>query len=309
MEQIENLNQQINVVQTKEVVSNQSVEPSKLEKRFAGSSPNDEKKAAKRRGRGRRRIKIEYIPEKSRRQITFSKRKGGLMKKAYELSTLTGTQILVLITSESGHVYTFATKHFQPIVQDPKGKNLIRTLLSAETPEMATETEIESTNISKMNVRNKFDDFKTALDTKQEQRVENPQYYYPQHQNSQMIQYPQGYPSQYPPQPMYVQSIPVERRLFPQTKVEEQAEQEQEQEPKVRIPEQNSLNQPNTKIETITAPIAVITTDHHQNLNQEKPKEKENIIDNTNREPQHQLSVSSAPNDLNEPQNHQDHTK
>jgi hypothetical protein len=28
---------------------------------------------------------------------------------AYELTTLTGTQALVLIASETGHVYTFAT--------------------------------------------------------------------------------------------------------------------------------------------------------------------------------------------------------
>ena len=30
---------------------------------------------------GRRKINIEYIEDKSRRQITFSKRKAGLMKK------------------------------------------------------------------------------------------------------------------------------------------------------------------------------------------------------------------------------------
>jgi len=63
--------------------------------------------------------------------MQFSKRKAGLMKKAYELSTLTGTQILVLVTSETGHVYTFATKKFQPFITDPKGKNLIQQCLSA----------------------------------------------------------------------------------------------------------------------------------------------------------------------------------
>jgi hypothetical protein len=31
--------------------------------------------------RGKRRIKIEFIPDKTRRQITFSKRKSGLFKK------------------------------------------------------------------------------------------------------------------------------------------------------------------------------------------------------------------------------------
>ena len=62
---------------------------------------------------GRRKINIEYIDDKSRRHITFSKRKAGIMKKAYELSTLTGTQVLLLVASETGHVYTFATPKLQ----------------------------------------------------------------------------------------------------------------------------------------------------------------------------------------------------
>ena len=30
---------------------------------------------------------------------------------AYELSTLTGTQVMLLVASETGHVYTFATRY------------------------------------------------------------------------------------------------------------------------------------------------------------------------------------------------------
>jgi len=84
---------------------------------------------------GRRKINIEFIEDKSRRQITFSKRKAGLMKKAYELSTLTGTQALLLVASETGHVYTFATPKLQPFVTLPEGKNLIQSCLNApDTP-------------------------------------------------------------------------------------------------------------------------------------------------------------------------------
>merc|ERR1712137_397199 len=86
--------------------------------------------APKKRG-GRRKIKIEFIPDKSRRQITFSKRKAGLMGKAYELTTLTGTQALLLVASETGHVYTFATPKLQPFVTLPEGKSLIQSCLNA----------------------------------------------------------------------------------------------------------------------------------------------------------------------------------
>ncbi|KJE90106.1 MADS box protein [Capsaspora owczarzaki ATCC 30864] len=82
-------------------------------------------------GRGRRKINIEFIEDKSRRHITFSKRKAGIMKKAYELSTLTGTQVLLLVASETGHVYTFATPKLQPLITKPEGKNLIQTCLNA----------------------------------------------------------------------------------------------------------------------------------------------------------------------------------
>jgi pheromone receptor transcription factor len=81
---------------------------------------------------GRRKIDIEFIQDKSKRHITFSKRKGGIMKKAYELSTLTGTQIIVLVASETGHVYTFATPKLQPIITHPEGKALIQTCLNQQ---------------------------------------------------------------------------------------------------------------------------------------------------------------------------------
>ena len=51
------------------------------------------------------------------------------MKKAYELATLTGTQVLLLVASETGHVYTFATNAFQPIISKPDGKALIQQCL------------------------------------------------------------------------------------------------------------------------------------------------------------------------------------
>jgi len=93
------------------------------------ATPKSEKRA------GRRKIKIEYIDDKSRRHITFSKRKAGIMKKAYELSTLTGTQVLLLVVSETGLVYTFTTPKLQPLVTKPEGKNLIQACLNApDTP-------------------------------------------------------------------------------------------------------------------------------------------------------------------------------
>ncbi|GIX99925.1 serum response factor homolog [Caerostris darwini] len=81
--------------------------------------------------KGRVKIKMEFIDNKLRRYTTFSKRKTGIMKKAYELSTLTGTQVMLLVASETGHVYTFATRKLQPMITSEAGKALIQTCLNS----------------------------------------------------------------------------------------------------------------------------------------------------------------------------------
>uniref|UniRef100_A0A3B3TA56 Serum response factor n=1 Tax=Paramormyrops kingsleyae TaxID=1676925 RepID=A0A3B3TA56_9TELE len=81
--------------------------------------------------RGRVKIEMAFIDNKLRRYTTFSKRKTGIMKKAYELSTLTGTQVLLLVASETGHVYTFATRKLQPMITSETGKALIQTCLNS----------------------------------------------------------------------------------------------------------------------------------------------------------------------------------
>ncbi|XP_059172565.1 serum response factor-like isoform X2 [Physella acuta] len=88
--------------------------------------------------KGRVKIKMEFIENKLRRYTTFSKRKTGIMKKAYELSTLTGTQVMLLVASETGHVYTFATRKLQPMITSESGKALIQTCLNSPDPPPGT---------------------------------------------------------------------------------------------------------------------------------------------------------------------------
>ena len=64
--------------------------------------------------------------------------------KAYELSTLTGTQVMLLVASETGHVYTFATEKLQPMITSEAGKSLIQSCLSGTLPGTQDSTEVES---------------------------------------------------------------------------------------------------------------------------------------------------------------------
>lgn len=79
----------------------------------------------------RKKKPIKYIQNRTRRHVTFAKRRHGIMKKAYELSVLTGANILLLIESHNtGLVYTFTTPRLEPVVTGEEGKSLVRRCLN-----------------------------------------------------------------------------------------------------------------------------------------------------------------------------------
>lgn len=64
---------------------------------------------------GRKKIKIERILASKNRQVTFNKRKVGLMKKAMELSILCDCVIGVIIMSD-GKLYTYSSSHMDEVM-------------------------------------------------------------------------------------------------------------------------------------------------------------------------------------------------
>ncbi|XP_010545211.1 PREDICTED: agamous-like MADS-box protein AGL18 isoform X2 [Tarenaya hassleriana] len=62
---------------------------------------------------GRGRIEIKRIENVNSRQVTFSKRRNGLMKKARELSILCDAEVAVIIFSSTGKVYEFSSSSMQ----------------------------------------------------------------------------------------------------------------------------------------------------------------------------------------------------
>ncbi|KAL1895068.1 transcription factor of the MADS box [Sporothrix stenoceras] len=120
-----------------------TVAESRGTKRARPSAVDDDDDDDEKGGRERRKIEIKFISDKSRRHITFSKRKAGIMKKAYELSVLTGTQVLLLVVSETGLVYTFTTPKLQPLVTKAEGKNLIQACLNAPEPTSAGDNGVD----------------------------------------------------------------------------------------------------------------------------------------------------------------------
>ncbi|XP_016485764.1 MADS-box protein SOC1-like isoform X1 [Nicotiana tabacum] len=58
---------------------------------------------------GRGKVELKRIENQTSRQVTFSKRRTGLLKKAFELSILCDAEVALLIFSPSGKAYQFAS--------------------------------------------------------------------------------------------------------------------------------------------------------------------------------------------------------
>ncbi|KAI8526827.1 hypothetical protein RHMOL_Rhmol12G0027000 [Rhododendron molle] len=57
---------------------------------------------------GRKKVEMKRIEDKSTRQVTFSKRRGGLIKKARDLSVLCDVQVALIVFSSRGKPYEFS---------------------------------------------------------------------------------------------------------------------------------------------------------------------------------------------------------
>jgi MADS-box transcription factor len=58
---------------------------------------------------GRRKIEIKAIKDDRNRSVTFLKRKGGLFKKAHELSVLTSVDVAVIIFGQNNKLYEYSS--------------------------------------------------------------------------------------------------------------------------------------------------------------------------------------------------------
>jgi hypothetical protein len=58
---------------------------------------------------GRGKVQLKRIENKINRQVTFSKRRSGLLKKAHEISVLCDAEVALIIFSTKGKLYEYST--------------------------------------------------------------------------------------------------------------------------------------------------------------------------------------------------------
>ncbi|OAY84378.1 MADS-box transcription factor 3-like isoform X1 [Ananas comosus] len=66
---------------------------------------------------GRGKIEIKRIENTTNRQVTFCKRRNGLLKKAYELSVLCDAEVALIVFSSRGRLYEYANNSVKATIE------------------------------------------------------------------------------------------------------------------------------------------------------------------------------------------------
>ncbi|XP_058744077.1 MADS-box protein SOC1-like [Vicia villosa] len=73
----------------------------------------------------RGKTQMKRIENPTSRQVTFSKRRNGLMKKAFELSILCDAEVALIVFSTRGRLYEFASSSILETIERYRGHNRI----------------------------------------------------------------------------------------------------------------------------------------------------------------------------------------
>ncbi|XP_039038625.1 agamous-like MADS-box protein MADS1 isoform X1 [Hibiscus syriacus] len=79
--------------------------------------PNLEPECSSQKKIGRGKIKIKRIENTTNRQVTFCKRRNGLLKKAYELSVLCDAEVALFVFSSRGRLYEYANNSVRETIE------------------------------------------------------------------------------------------------------------------------------------------------------------------------------------------------
>ncbi|KAL7108454.1 hypothetical protein ACP275_06G113400 [Erythranthe tilingii] len=65
----------------------------------------------------RGKVEMKRIENATSRQVTFSKRRNGIFKKAYELSVLCDAEVALIVFSQKGRLYQFSSSNMQKTIE------------------------------------------------------------------------------------------------------------------------------------------------------------------------------------------------
>ncbi|XP_039065164.1 MADS-box protein SVP-like [Hibiscus syriacus] len=89
----------------------------------------------------RQKIQIKKIDNLAARQVTFSKRRRGLFKKAHELSTLCDAEIALLVFSNTGKLFEYSNTSTRQVIER---RNLLSERIDRLDPIPSLELQLQS---------------------------------------------------------------------------------------------------------------------------------------------------------------------
>ncbi|KAK0573282.1 hypothetical protein LWI29_005675 [Acer saccharum] len=93
---------------------------------------------------GRGRVQLKRIENKINRQVTFSKRRGGLLKKAHEISVLCDAEVGLIVFSHKGKLFEYATDScMEKILERYERHNYTERQLVAADPDSQVNWSLE----------------------------------------------------------------------------------------------------------------------------------------------------------------------
>ncbi|XP_020998084.2 agamous-like MADS-box protein AGL61 [Arachis duranensis] len=80
-------------------------------------APRMASNSSSKKNKGRHKIEMKKMMKESNLQVTFSKRRGGLFKKASELSTLCGVELALIVFSPGNKAYSFGHPSVEALIK------------------------------------------------------------------------------------------------------------------------------------------------------------------------------------------------
>ncbi|KAK2407223.1 MADS-box protein SOC1 [Trifolium repens] len=98
----------------------------------------------------RGKTQMKRIENATSRQVTFSKRRNGLLKKAFELSVLCDAEVALIVFSPRGRLYEFASSSTPETIERYRSHNRINNIpMTSESVENAQHLRQEAENMMK----------------------------------------------------------------------------------------------------------------------------------------------------------------
>ncbi|KAG7557263.1 Transcription factor MADS-box [Arabidopsis suecica] len=128
---------------------------------------------------GRGKIEIKRIENSTNRQVTFCKRRNGLLKKAYELSVLCDAEVALIVFSTRGRLYEYANNNIRSTIErykkacsDSTNTSTVQEINAAYYQQESAKLRQQIQTIQNSN-RNLMGESLSSLSVKELKQVEN----------------------------------------------------------------------------------------------------------------------------------------